>query len=624
MCLNAAEWERIGANSVIVDWIRNGVPIEFISEPEPRIFSNPSFSDAQQMFLDAEISNLVHKGVVSEVDDVPFCVSSLKVVPKKMGKFRLICDLRYINSHCEVPHFSFENVSVLSEIMQDNDHAVTLDLKDGFYHFPVHPACRKYLGFAYRERWYVWNRLPFGWASSPYCFNKCIRAVIEYLRREHSMSVMAYVDDFVLAAPSERISEHLSIVMHTLDALGLQVNVQKSSLEPSDHISYLGFDIRCASADRPPVITVPKSKVAKLKQDISRALKRPHISARLLACIAGRCISMLAAVFPCKLKLRNVYRLLNSRRSWEELLPWTDEAVADLRWWIQSLDSWNGRVLLPPASFDVQLSTDASATGWGALLSEPAGQAVSGFWTLPVSQVSSNFRELLAVFLSLCSLQEYLVGKNIEILSDNATTVALINKFGSADVRLDAVAQAIWPFAFQNRMMLTAHHISGESNVNPDALSRLPLRHEWYLHPKVFQQLDRMFGPHSIDRFATCVTTHLPLYNSRYLDPETAGVDALDQSDWFSHNNFVNPPFRLIPRVLDTIEAHQAKATLIAPHWPAQPWMARLRRMSIAPPVRLPPVARACVPVLPGYETIEPHRNPAWSLYAWRICGAHS
>ena len=39
----------------------------------------------------------------------------------------------------------------------------------------------------------------------------------------------------------------------------------------------------------------------------------------------------------------------------------------------------------------------------GALLSEPAGQAASGFWTLPVSQESSNFRELLAVFY-LCVL----------------------------------------------------------------------------------------------------------------------------------------------------------------------------------------------------------------------------
>ena len=76
--------------------------------------------------------------------------------------------------------------------------------------------------------------------------------------------------------------------------------------------------------------------------------------------------------------------------------------------------------------------------------------------------------------------------KNIEILSDNVTTVVLINKFGSYDVRLDAIAQSISSFAFQNRMILTAHHISGESNSGQDALSRLPLRHEWYLHPKVF------------------------------------------------------------------------------------------------------------------------------------------
>ncbi|XP_043208488.1 uncharacterized protein LOC122374047 [Amphibalanus amphitrite] len=267
---------------------------------------------------------------------------------------------------------------------------------------------------------------------------------------------------------------------------------------------------------------------------------------------------MLAAVFPCKLKLRNVYRLLNSRRSWEDLLLWTDEAVADLRWWIESLDGWNGRVLLPPAPFDVQLSTDASASGWGALLSDPAGKAASGFWTV------------------------------------------------------------------SNHVMLTAHHISGESNVQPDALSRLPLRHEWYLHPEVFRQLDRMFGPHSIDRFATCTTALLPVYNSRFSDPGTAGVDALGQPDWAEHNNFVNPPFRLIPRVLDTIEAYRAVATLIAPFWPAQPWMDRLRRMSIAPPLRLPPVVRACVPLLPGYETIEPHRNPRWRLYAWRICGARN
>ena len=97
-----------------------------------------------------------------------------------------------------------------------------------------------------------------------------------------------------------------------MQALGLNINYEKSCLTPATNVVYLGFNIHYATSERPPTLSVPKPKVTKLKQDITRALKRPRISARLLARIAGRCISKLAVVFPCKLKLRNVYRLLNS------------------------------------------------------------------------------------------------------------------------------------------------------------------------------------------------------------------------------------------------------------------------------------------------------------------------
>ena len=506
---------------------------------------------------------------------------------------------------------------------QGKDRGRLGDDTTGFYHFPIHPDYRTYLGFRYGGRWYVWCRLPFGWSGSPYYFHKCIRVIIEYLRGVQQMSIMAFVDDFLLTGPQSDIAAKLQMFLDTLSQLGLTVNYEKSSLCPSDTVTYLGFVVRCAGSNRPPVITVPKSKVSKLKQDIGRALKRTRISARLLARFAGRCISMLAAVFPCKLKLRNVYRLLNSRRSWEDSLEWSTEAIADLNWWVHSLDSWNGRLLLPPAQFDLQLLTDASESGWGAVLSEPACRTASGFWCPAVSGESSNYRELFAVYLALLSFESSLRGKKVELLSDNITTVALINKFGSSDLRLDALAQAIWSFAFQHSMMITAHHISGVCNVESDALSRMPLRHEWCLHPAVFRQLECMFGPHSIDRFASFTTALLPLYNSRFDDPGTAGVDALGQSDWGWHHNFVIPPFRLIPRVLDVVESQRAEATLIAPLWPGQPWMPRLRRLSVASPLRLPPVTRTCIPLLP-LQVIEPHRNPAWTLCARRISGAQN
>ena len=137
--------------------------------------------------------------------------------------------------------------------------------------------------------------------------------------------------------------------------------------------------------------------------------------------------------------------------------------------------------VVAPVAFDLQLSTDASESGWGAVLSEPASRTACGFWSPKVSGESSNYRELFAVYLALISFRTSLFGKQVEVLSDNITTVALINKFGSADPRLDAIAQAIWSFVFQHQLVIAAHWISGVSNVDPDTLSRMPLRHEWYL-----------------------------------------------------------------------------------------------------------------------------------------------
>ncbi|XP_043217501.1 uncharacterized protein LOC122379391 [Amphibalanus amphitrite] len=486
----------------------------------------------------------------------------------------------------------------------------------------IEPQYRKYLGFQYGGSWWVWCCLPFGLQCSPFYFHKCIRAVVKYLRDVKSLSLMAYVDDFYLCSTKASIDRDLGVLLETLSTLGLAVNFEKSHLTPSESVTYLGFEIRCATALSPPVITVPKCKVRKLKQDISRALKRSFISARLLARIAGRCISMLAAVFPAKLKLRNVYRLLNSRSSWEARLLWSPGAREDLSWWVSSLDGWNGRLLVPPAVCELQLSTDASGSGWGAVLSTPSCQLASGFWDQLVSRQSANYRELLAVYFALRSFRFSIVGKTVEVLSDNVTTVAHINKFGSSNVSLDSIAQNIWSFAFDNNVSLVAHHIAGVSNTGPDTLSRMSARHEWVLHPSIFRQLDRMFGPHTVDRFAAVGTALLPTYNSRFADPCSSGVDALGQTDWGAENNWVNPPFRLIPRVLDVIEAQRADATLIAPMWPGQPWMARLRRLCTAPPIRLPPVTRSCLP-LSEQQRIEPHQNRRWTLCAWRISGAH-
>ena len=231
---------------------------------------------------------------------------------------------------------------------------------------------------------------------------------------------------------------------------------------------------------------------------------------------------------------------------------------------------------------------------------------------------SSNFRELFAVLMGILSFKELLRNKQVQVLSDNVTTVAMISGMGGSSVQLDSVARSIHLEAMEANIGLTAKYLSGIQNWRADFLSRVKSTYEWRLHPKLFQMLDIIWGPHHVDRFASITSTQLPVYNSLYWDPQTAGVDALSQMDWADMNNYVNAPFALIPQVLQVIKQQQAVATIIAPKWKSQPWFQELIDMSIDQPVRLPVSPKTIIAVGPKQE---PFKNKKWQIFAWRVSG---
>ncbi len=135
----------------------------------------------------------------------------------------------------------------------------------------------------------------------------------------------------------------------------------------------------------------------------------------------------------------------------------------------------------------------------------------------------------------------------------------------------------------------------------------------------MFKFLDQICGPHTVDRFASMTTTHRPHYTSRFLNPETSGVDALAQWDCGQQNNFVNCPFWMIAKVLKVIQNQQAEATVIAPWWPSQPWFKRIQQMSQGFPIKLPNSLATYLPHI--RVTPEPLRHPKSKIYAWRVSG---
>ena len=136
--------------------------------------------------------------------------------------------------------------------------------------------------------------------------------------------------------------------------------------------------------------------------------------------------------------------------------------------------------------------------------------------------------------------------------------------------------------AVDNQMTLQAAYLSGGRQLE----SRPVVENELNV------QVDASFKYVSLLRSGVETSSRRPLHDNLasrvqfdVWDPLTCGLNVLAQTDWASKNNYVNPPFTLIPKVLDIIQSQGATATLIAPKWEGQLWYQRLINMLIDQPI---------------------------------------
>ena len=75
---------------------------------------------------------------------------------KKNGKFWLVIDMRYLNSHLVVPKFKMEGLDTLAKMVEPEDHMFTVDLQDGYYHINMHESAIPYMGFHWEGQYYAY------------------------------------------------------------------------------------------------------------------------------------------------------------------------------------------------------------------------------------------------------------------------------------------------------------------------------------------------------------------------------------------------------------------------------------------------------------------------------------
>ena len=193
----------------------------------------------------------------------------------------------------------------------------------------------------------------------------------------------------------------------------------------------------------------------------------------------------------------------------------------------------------------MSIVTDASKEGWGGHLGD---WVVSGHWSRAWAKRHINWLELQAVWLTLKHFLPQLQGTAVDVISDNSTMVAYINKVGGTQSpSLCRLALDVWAWCRQHDIFLVASHLSGDKNVLADALSRGSLRHptKWTLHNAVTRAISQRWPTPHVDLFASEKNHKLPVFFSIRPSPSSSGVNALTQN-WECLYGYAYPPTALL------------------------------------------------------------------------------
>jgi hypothetical protein len=497
----------------------------------------------------------------------------------------------------------------------------------------MHPDSVPYLGFEWAGVFYAFVVLPFGLSTAPRMFTLVMATCVRFLRHR-GIRLLAYLDDLIFAHchargalsaaqqtiailgrfgwlvhPTKCTGTH--VATQTFTALGVWVNLASQTFSiPLDKLAR----IRAALSDlRDGPATVPVRAVARVKGLLSSTWLSTGTATRLRT-----------RALDVAIESRGEHlRTRHPRASWSGVVTLHQGCVAELDWWLRNLDRVNGsgiRPRAPDSNVDGCIFTDASDTGAGAVLLIEGPEAAASSLVAALRRVgpanlsrasartrlragiefvfqfpagledeSSTHRELwgvVAFILLACSL---LAGGRHRLVMDNLGGVLILGGFvppfavggktwgeyvsgGSPKPGLQALAAQVFDLQDEHGFVLIPEWRPRDQNVRADYLSHASTmrHHDYRLRSRSFQTVDRMWGPHTVDRFATAgheqllAAPHTGRFCSRYFHPDAEWTDAFTIS-WAGEDNWCFPPTPKIGECVGHMRRSQALGTVVVP-----------------------------------------------------------
>jgi hypothetical protein len=78
--------------------------------------------------------------------------------------------IRLNMAHLDTLYFRMEMVEDVRHTLRPGDWAASIDLRDAYFHVPLHPSTKKYMRFGWRGCLYRFCVLPFDLSPAPKVF----------------------------------------------------------------------------------------------------------------------------------------------------------------------------------------------------------------------------------------------------------------------------------------------------------------------------------------------------------------------------------------------------------------------------------------------------------------------
>eukprot|EP00757_Euglenozoa_sp_SAG-D1_P004228 gene4228-2281_t len=561
-------WKSIGLEQY--DIVRNGFKPKQDAPLAPIYMRNGAKQEDEQEvneWLDTQLSaNLIKPYNLQELGYPQSIVSIL--ITYSGQKKRIVLDYSPINASMEAQPFTLPDIVDIYHFVEPGQGIWKTDLTKGFQHMIHHNDARGLAAIVWDNVAYELVACQLGMNQVPKAFQTLTSGVARRLS-ESGPASLVYLDDYFGSATSAskwtKLATRLQLPetanpIEILKQLGFALGRDKTLWPPVSEGDILGFTINANKK----TIAVTNKKIERMEEELQRIIGLKKVEVRILAKMAGK-IAACRAAWPgaaivANLMLTQVAEHIRdkmSHRDWDEDLQaiWCDtvatpkEAIREVVEWVKFCTEIGPRPFYPTQQMLIE--SDASSSGRGAIVTD--GER---YWVLsePGEGNHINVEELLAAIRSIETSPQREVPTSALIRVDSTVAKSWLVKGSTRGDKLPLIVRLLRAMRQKRMYIDNVEWIPSEENEVADILSRLPK--PW--DRRTFENwADQMTPRPTCDAFASDQDALLNIYCTRYASQHATYTDYFRTTFPDDMVLWVNPPFKLLSKVLHHIKTKQ-------------------------------------------------------------------